>query len=242
MRFRHLSAGERALFWVAVVLTAACNVAALVVGYSLALHFVESTGVFDPKTAKLFPVLGDTVLLVAETSLIYLWMMRQRVPDPTAINRGPVIAVMAVAVGVTLAAVEMRAGHSWAARILVASAPLLAFGLFNVLLSVVKATLLALGRHPSTTTVIQGSAIEVGTHLGTSTRPQDGQTGQLDLASRKAELARLICRSKTTDQLSTATDSSVRREVRDLFDVDIDRGWAGKALSDVRTERNGSQP
>lgn len=235
MRFRHLSAGERGLFWVALILTICCNAVALIVGYSLVLHYVESIGVFDPKLAKLFPILGDTVLLVAEVGLIYLWMMRQRVPDPSAINRGPVIAVMAIAFTVMLAAVEMRAGHSWDARLLVASAPLLAFGLFQVLLSLIKATLLALGRISTETTVIAEQA-----EIRSSASPQAGQSGHLSVA----EFARAKLRLKSDPALAKTTASSIVKEL-EVEGVTIDRSWANQAVAQVKSERgistNGSR-
>jgi len=239
VKFRHLSAGERGMFWVAVILTICCNAVALIVGYSLALHFVESVGVFDPKLAKLFPVLGDTVLLVAEVALIYLWMMRQRVADPSAINRGPVIAVMAVAFTVMLAAVEMRAGHSWGARLLVASAPLLAFGLFQVLLSLIKATLLALGRIGTETTVISGVP-EVASSYPAGDTPQNRQ---MDLARGssvpKVEFARQLCRTKSPELLAKTNGSYLAEELQGLG-VDIAPSEAWRALLEVRAERASS--
>jgi Protein of unknown function (DUF2637) len=248
--FRHLYPSERAVLCVVLPLVVCTNVVTLILSYNAALRYVESLHMFDPKLAPLFPIVGDAILLICEGAVIYGWMIRHRVDDPTKINRGTAWLGMGFAATATLAANELHAGHSWSHRMMAAFAPVGAFILFNVALSISKWTLMALGRYGNETTVTVGEP-ELDAHpsptearrlssssakrldAGAGNRSRRGKRKGARGAARGAIEAHLA--SLTLEQLHHGTSEGEVWAILRAGGVQVSKPYVGRVLGEYRT-------
>jgi hypothetical protein len=230
--------------WTVALLTAGLAAVSVALSYDAAYHLVLAHGHYSPAASKIYPLILDGGLLIAELTAITMASLQPYMRRN--VKRWPftAIAIMTLAGVASIWMNLLHVGNDKIGWLIAALPPVFMILSFQMLVVIVRRASEAMGHELFEVPAVR----EAGRTLRGKIRRTSGagrasakipKSDTPALERNKADIIRTYLRELPAGQLQRATKSSVTADL-DARGVRVDETWTSRILSEVRSERNGN--
>jgi hypothetical protein len=226
--------------WTVALLTAGLAAVSVALSYDAAYHLVLAHGHYSPKASKVYPLILDGGLLIAELTAITMASLQPYMRRN--VKRWPftAIAIMALAGTGSIWMNVLHVGNDKIGWLIAALPPVFMILSFQMLVVIVRRASEAMGHELFEVPAVREAGRTLRGKIRRPASPRSGQNGHQSIA----EIAREKLRRKGDHDLARTTASSLVKELQ-AEGIKMDRSWANQAVAEVRSEKgistNGSR-